>query len=188
MIKTLHSPPMTLESQLADCRPYLMRFARLQLRNEAWAEDAVSETMLAAQPAMLSVAPFEAKSAGLILTRVPGAKASLIEKRIGAMRVRLDALGSRLAAHGTVAHESAAVADAIARQAGLGLDPILVFGASAIVDRGDVVPAAVRAAGGEGAPHGFVGREFPGAEEKAGAEFTAGDGEGGHGGNFRFQI
>ena len=29
------------------------------------------------------------------------------------------------------------------------LDPILVFGASAIVDRGDVVPAAVRAAGGE---------------------------------------
>ena len=48
MIKTLHSLPMTLESQLADCRPYLMRFARLQLRNEAWAEDAVSETMLAA--------------------------------------------------------------------------------------------------------------------------------------------
>ena len=29
-------------------RDYLMRFARLQLRNEAWAEDAVSETLLAA--------------------------------------------------------------------------------------------------------------------------------------------
>ena len=29
-------------------RPQLMRFARAQLRNEAWAEDAVSETMLAA--------------------------------------------------------------------------------------------------------------------------------------------
>ena len=27
---------------------YLMRFARLQLRNDAWAEDAVSETLLAA--------------------------------------------------------------------------------------------------------------------------------------------
>src|SRR3954467_6552278 len=39
---------MTIESQLAEHRAYLLRFARLQLRNEAWAEDAVSETLLAA--------------------------------------------------------------------------------------------------------------------------------------------
>ena len=39
---------MPIEDQLAEHRSYLMRFARLQLRNEAWAEDAVSETMLAA--------------------------------------------------------------------------------------------------------------------------------------------
>lgn len=31
-----------------DARAYLMRFARLQLRNDAWAEDAVAETLLAA--------------------------------------------------------------------------------------------------------------------------------------------
>lgn len=36
------------ESQLAAHRGYLLRFARLQLRNDAWAEDAVSETVLAA--------------------------------------------------------------------------------------------------------------------------------------------
>ena len=36
------------EQQLVDNRSYLLRFARLQLRNEAWAEDAVSETVLAA--------------------------------------------------------------------------------------------------------------------------------------------
>lgn len=35
-------------SQLAQARGYLMKFARLQLRNETWAEDAVSETLLAA--------------------------------------------------------------------------------------------------------------------------------------------
>jgi RNA polymerase sigma-70 factor (ECF subfamily) len=34
--------------QVEDLRPQLMRFARAQLRNDAWAEDAVSETMLAA--------------------------------------------------------------------------------------------------------------------------------------------
>ena len=39
---------MGIESQLADYQAYLLRFARLQLRNDAWAEDAVSETLLAA--------------------------------------------------------------------------------------------------------------------------------------------
>ena len=38
----------TFEDQLVEHRLYLMRFARLQLRNDAWAEDAVSETLLAA--------------------------------------------------------------------------------------------------------------------------------------------
>ena len=36
------------QQQLVAQRDYLMRFARLQLRNEAWAEDAVSDTLLAA--------------------------------------------------------------------------------------------------------------------------------------------
>ena len=40
--------PPDFTTQVAECQVYLMRFARLQLRNEAWAEDAVSETMLAA--------------------------------------------------------------------------------------------------------------------------------------------
>ena len=40
--------PPSFEQQVADSRPYLLKFARLQLRNDAWAEDAVSETLLAA--------------------------------------------------------------------------------------------------------------------------------------------
>jgi RNA polymerase sigma-70 factor (TIGR02943 family) len=39
---------MSFENDVAALHGYLMRFARLQLRNDAWAEDAVSETMLAA--------------------------------------------------------------------------------------------------------------------------------------------
>jgi RNA polymerase sigma-70 factor (TIGR02943 family) len=39
---------MPIEKQIAEHRTYLLRFARLQLRNDTWAEDAVSETMLAA--------------------------------------------------------------------------------------------------------------------------------------------
>ena len=39
---------LPFEHQVAESRPYLMRFARLQLRNDAWAEDCVSETLIAA--------------------------------------------------------------------------------------------------------------------------------------------
>lgn len=39
------SPPA---DEIEESRTYLMRYARLQLRNEAWAEDAVAETLLAA--------------------------------------------------------------------------------------------------------------------------------------------
>lgn len=39
---------MSFETDVGALHGYLMRFARLQLRNDAWAEDAVSETMLAA--------------------------------------------------------------------------------------------------------------------------------------------
>ena len=39
---------MSYEQQLVACRGDLLRFARLQLRNDAWAEDVVSETLLAA--------------------------------------------------------------------------------------------------------------------------------------------
>ena len=38
----------TYEQQVADLRGYLLKYAHLQLRNDAWAEDAVSEVMLAA--------------------------------------------------------------------------------------------------------------------------------------------
>jgi RNA polymerase sigma-70 factor (TIGR02943 family) len=47
--KNLHEEKfMGFEHDVAEQRTYLLKFARLQLRNESWAEDAVSETMLAA--------------------------------------------------------------------------------------------------------------------------------------------
>lgn len=47
------------EQQLVEQRLYLLKFARLQMRNDAWAEDAVSETLLAALSKPQS---FEARS------------------------------------------------------------------------------------------------------------------------------
>jgi RNA polymerase sigma-70 factor (TIGR02943 family) len=39
---------MAIEHELSQHRTYLLRYARLQLRNDTWAEDVVSETILAA--------------------------------------------------------------------------------------------------------------------------------------------
>lgn len=38
----------SFEQQIVDLQGYLLKFARLQLRNDAWAEDAVSEVLVAA--------------------------------------------------------------------------------------------------------------------------------------------
>jgi RNA polymerase sigma-70 factor (ECF subfamily) len=42
------STPTDFHRQIESLRPALLKYARLQLRNPAWAEDAVSETLLAA--------------------------------------------------------------------------------------------------------------------------------------------
>jgi len=98
---------------------------------------------------LLRLVPLQAKTAGLILTRLAGTKPNILSKRQQAIAARLEALGSRLGQIETVAHEEGAIADSIRRMSAAGLDPIILFAASAIVDRGDVIPAGLVAAGGE---------------------------------------
>jgi molybdenum cofactor cytidylyltransferase len=114
---------------------------------------AVTEHSLATALELLSeplvaVAPFRPLRASLILTELPGQKASVLEKRRRAVADRLERLGSVLAAVETVPHSETAVATATQQALAAGVDMVLVFGASAIVDRGDVIPAAVVRAGG----------------------------------------
>ncbi len=116
---------------------------------------ALPESVVAAAEALardggglIHVRPFRQASAGLVLTRLAGTRTSILEKRRRAIAQRLEALGSRIGAVDTVAHEPDSVAAAIARMSKDGLDPIIVFAASAIVDRHDVIPAGLVAAGG----------------------------------------
>lgn len=97
---------------------------------------------------LMHVRAFRAAQAGLVLTQLAGTRKNLIEKRRRAIAQRLEALGSAIGASEVVAHETEAVAAAIARMAAAGHDPIIVFAASAIVDRQDVIPAGLVEAGG----------------------------------------
>lgn len=98
---------------------------------------------------LVSVAPFRHKRAALILTRLTNTKASVLAKREKVMAERLTSLRSELAEATPVPHTVEAVAAAISDKAARGFDPIIVFSASAIVDRQDVIPAALVQAGGE---------------------------------------
>jgi molybdenum cofactor cytidylyltransferase len=104
---------------------------------------------LLADATQLRVAAFQPKQVGLVITRLPGAKASLVDKSERAMADRLVAMGSHVADCRVCDHTPDAVATAIAAQLKSGCAPILVIGAAAIVDRGDVIPQAVITAGGE---------------------------------------
>ena len=109
---------------------------------------AAAEKILSGGRAVAEVLAFRERTAGLVLTRMAATKASVLAKRRKAIEDRLVALGSRLGVVETVEHDEAAVAEAIRRMAAAGADPIIVFAASAIVDRGDVIPAALEVAGG----------------------------------------
>lgn len=101
-----------------------------------------------AEPGFSRVAPFRPVRAGLIATTLPTLKASVMDKTRDLLSGRLAPSGSTLAEEVRVAHEVGAVAHEIVRMAAQH-EMIIVFGASAVTDPEDVIPAAIRKAGGE---------------------------------------
>jgi|APTNR8051073442_1049403.scaffolds.fasta_scaffold09343_2 molybdenum cofactor cytidylyltransferase len=110
---------------------------------------AEGEALAARRPPVLRLAGFRARRVGLIQTRVATTKESVLESTVAVTAARLAALGGELASAETVEHTVDAVVTALHRLAADGCDPIIVAGASAILDRLDVVPAALTAVGGD---------------------------------------
>jgi molybdenum cofactor cytidylyltransferase len=107
-----------------------------------------AERILAQAGAPVRVQAFVPHRAALISTSLPDTKPSLLDRNRSALGDRLTAAGSQIVFEQRVAHETEALAGALAAAVESGADPILVFGASAITDRRDVIPAAIAAAGG----------------------------------------
>ncbi len=104
---------------------------------------------LGAQPA-LRVAPWRGIHAALLMTCLADTPESVFAKMRGAVLGRLGPLGGLLVAEEIVLHEEEAVASALRGLLAAADRPqlLLVSGVAATVDRGDIVPAAVLAAGG----------------------------------------
>ena len=111
----------------------------------------VLEHAIATAGRPLALHGYRAHRVGLVMTSLPGLKPSILDGTAQATRDRVHGLGGTLLPPVTVAHDTAAIAAALGAMGSGGCgdaDILLIAGASAVVDRRDVAPAGIVAAGG----------------------------------------
>jgi molybdenum cofactor cytidylyltransferase len=96
----------------------------------------------------IRVAAFRPLRVGLVATELPSLKRSVMDKTRRLLDARLLPAGATVLREDRVAHDAGAVAAALVDQTRRGAELFIVFGASAVVDDGDVIPAGIRLAGG----------------------------------------
>ncbi|WP_062211359.1 NTP transferase domain-containing protein [Aureimonas sp. AU12] len=96
----------------------------------------------------LKLAPFRARGVGLVQTELPTVKASVLDKTRDALASRLEKSESWIEREVRCHHSGEPLAQALV-EAAADEDLTIVFGASAVIDADDVIPAAIRAAGGD---------------------------------------
>jgi molybdenum cofactor cytidylyltransferase len=101
---------------------------------------------------VIEVRVLQPRQVSLILSGPDSAQAELVESFQIPVQTRIEQLGSHLDSISCVQHTEAGIAEAIAGQRHQGL--IIVAGISATIDHDDVIPAALRAAGGSVAHFG----------------------------------
>ncbi len=108
-----------------------------------------AETLARDGAAPFTLHPFRRLTVGLVLSELPGLKESVLAGTIEATEARIHALGGRMLPSRRCAHTTEAIAAALREMLEEGADMLLVAGASATVDRRDVGPSGVVAAGGQ---------------------------------------
>ena len=96
----------------------------------------------------MRIAPYRIKRVGIVSTLLPGLAPKVVEKTLRVTADRLAPAGATIIAERRVPHEEPALSAAIEEVLGLGAELVIVFGASAIADRRDVIPAALERVGG----------------------------------------
>ncbi len=97
---------------------------------------------------LLRIAPYRIRKVAVVSTLLPGLAEKVIDKTLKVTQQRLAPAGAGIISERRVAHEQGALAAALAEALDAGAELVIVFGASAIADRRDVIPAAVEAVGG----------------------------------------
>src|SRR3984957_11235781 len=110
---------------------------------------AARDKALAAAPRpVVRVAPYRIRKVGVVSTLLPGLSSKVIDKTLKITAERLAPANATIVAERRVPHEQTALARAMGEVLKQGAELVVVFGASAIADRRDVIPAALEAVGG----------------------------------------
>jgi len=116
----------------------------------AVAENVLAEAeRVARQRPVLRLHPFRPLRVGLVMTSLPGMKHSILAGTAEATAARVAGLTGTLLPPLECAHAEAPIAEVLRTLMAQEADILLVAGASAVVDRRDVGPAGIVAAGGE---------------------------------------
>jgi molybdenum cofactor cytidylyltransferase len=114
----------------------------------AVAASARDAALAAAQHPLIRIAPYRIRKVGVVSTLLPGLSPKVIDKTLKITAERLAPANATIIAERRVPHEQAAVARALGEVLKQGAELAIVFGASAIADRRDVIPASLEAIGG----------------------------------------
>jgi molybdenum cofactor cytidylyltransferase len=111
-------------------------------------EAALKLALAAATKPFVRVAPYKIKKVGVVSTLLPGLAPKVVEKTLRITESRLAPAGAKIVAERRVPHEQGPLARALDEVLKEGAELAVVFGASAIADRRDVIPSAIEAVGG----------------------------------------
>jgi molybdenum cofactor cytidylyltransferase len=114
----------------------------------ALARSVLDAAVQRAADAALAVAVWRPLKIGLAATILPGLKTSTMDKTRRVLEERLRPTGAAIVGEARVPHAAPALAEALSMLHGEGADLLVAFGASAVTDRADVIPAAIEQAGG----------------------------------------
>jgi len=114
----------------------------------ATSEASLKAALATAGKPFIRVAPYKIGKVGVVSTLLPGLAVKVVDKTLRVTEARLAPAGASIVAERRVPHDQREVAKAVDEVLQAGAELVVVFGASAIADRRDVIPAAVEAIGG----------------------------------------
>ena len=109
---------------------------------------ALNLAVIRARDVPLTVAPYRRKRVAVLSTLTDSLKPSVVDKTLTVLAGRLAPTGAAITGERRGSHEAQTIADAVAAFAAGEDECLIIFGASAVADRRDVIPAGIVAAGG----------------------------------------
>ncbi len=122
--------------------------ATVKIISFAVSKAACNQALAITRTPLVRIAPYRLRRIGVISTVLPGLADKVIDKTLKVTAARLAPADAVIAVEKRVPHEPAALAQALHEVIDAGAELAIVFGASAIADRRDVIPSAVEAIGG----------------------------------------